>query len=1050
MGAFFFVEFCWNRAYVRTMRRLFLFSLFCFASCSSTLLAQRMEMEFRRLSLKEGLSQSVVNAIVRDNQGYMWFATQDGLNRYDGYAFKVYRHDLADSTSLPDNFIWRLLRSRKGELWIGTFKGGLGRYNPASDNFSSYQNDPGNSSSLSSNNVTAVYDDPHGILWVGTWFGGLNRFDPSDSGAAHFTHHRYNSGDSGSLSDDRVSAVIEDVRGDLWVGTWNGLNKLDHSTGRFTRYLHKNGDPHSLSNNMIWSMCEDQAGDLWIATWGGGLSRYDRSVNNFTNYKHNPQKQTSLSGDLLRCVYVDSKGVLWVGTYDAGLNRFDRDRGTFVRYRNDPNNPQSLPEDEIQSIFEDNTGSLWVGTGYGIATYDLKREKFRTYRHHAGIPGTLTHQRIQALHADRSGGLWIGTLGGGLSYRSRGSESFVQYRHKPEDPRSISSDVVMCVYEQSTGDIWVGSRGGGLDRLDRRTGRCTHFRNDPSDPRSLSSNAVETIHETHDGSLWIGTSGGGLERFDTQRQQFVHYRLDPSDTTSLSGNTVWSLFEDSRGSLWVGTWGADLNRLDQGRNAFIRYRHGPHDPTSLVGNTIQCVGEDQQGNLWFGTSDGLSRYDYATNRFTRYTEKDGLPNNSVTGILVDRTNNIWLSTNRGLSRFDPRKGTFKNFDASDGLQADEFNQGAFARGPDGTLYFGGISGINAFDPDSIRDNPFVPPIVITRFKVFEELRPFTQSRSNQITLSYQESFFSFEYAALDFTAPEKNQYAYKLDGLDKDWVYAGMRRYASYTHVDPGEYAFHVKGTNNDGVWNEQGTMVYVTIIPPYWNTWWFRVLVVAVLAGILFAFARYRLNKLLEIERTRNRIARDLHDEVSATLSGINYFAQAISSDTGNAVTPVSQKFLALIHESATEVQESMSDIIWSINPENDDWERVLAKFRRYASDLFDSKGIRYTIEMPATIPSVPLSMERRRHIWLMYKEMVTNVARHSSCSEASVIITMDQDKSMHIVVADNGKGFDPKTPTERNGNKNIHTRALAVGASIHLQTAHGKGTRWELNFSL
>ncbi len=1032
------------------MRRSIIYSLLYFVSLSPSLLAQRMEMEFRVLSLNEGLSQSVVNAIARDNQGYMWFATQNGLNRYDGYEFKVYRHDFADSTSLPDNFIWRLLHSRKGELWIGTFKGGLGRYNPASDNFSSYQNDPGNSASLSNNNVTAVYEDPRGVLWVGTWFGGLNRFDPSDSGAAHFTHFRHRPGDPNSLSDDRISAVIENARGDLWVGTWNGLNKLDPRTGHVTQYLHGNGDPHSLSSNMIWSMCEDKAGDLWIATWGGGLSRYNQSTNSFTNYKHEPQKETSLSGDLLRCVYVDRKGTLWVGTYDAGLNRFDRERETFVRYGNDPNNPRSLPENEVQSIFEDTTGVLWLGTGKGIGAYDRKKEKFRTYRHLAGKPEGLTHQRIQSLLVDRSGGLWVGTIGGGLNYLSRGSETFVHYRHKPEDPRSISSDVIMCVFEQSTGDIWAGSRDGGLDRLDRRTGGWSHLRNDQGDPHSLSSNAVETIYETRDGSLWIGTNGGGLERFDQQQQKFLHFRFDTADTTSLSGNAVWSLLEDSRGSLWVGTWGAGLNRLDKGRNTFIRYQHRPDDHASIGGSSIQCAGEDQQGILWFGTSDGLSRYDYATDLFRRYTEKDGLPNNSVNGILVDRTNDIWLSTDRGLSRFNPRKGTFKNFYASDGLQADEFNQGAFAKGLDGTLYFGGLSGINAFDPDSIRDNLFVPPIVITRFKVFEELRSFNQSRTNRIILSYEESFFSFEYAALDFTAPEKNQYAYKLDGLDKDWVYVGTRRYASYTHVDPGDYAFHVKGTNSDGVWNEQGTMVYVTIFPPYWKTWWFRALVVAALAGILFAFFRYRINKLLEIERTRNRIARDLHDEVSATLSGINYFAQAISSDKGNAVTPGSKNFLALIHESATEVQDSMSDIIWSINPENDDWERMLAKFRRYASDMFDSKGIRYVIEIPATVPSVALRMEHRRHLWLIYKEMVTNVARHSSCSEASITIAMQQSKSLRLIVADNGKGFDPDRATERNGNKNIHSRASAMGASIHLQTADGKGTRWELTFSL
>ncbi|MEK9136470.1 MAG: two-component regulator propeller domain-containing protein, partial [Bacteroidota bacterium] len=708
-----------------------------------------------------------------------------------------------------------------------------------------------------------------------------------------------------------------------------------------------------------------------IATWGGGLSCYDRSTDKFVNYLHDPRRSTSVGSNLLRSVYVDSRGTLWVGTYDAGVNRFDSEQQRFERIVNIAGNPQSLPHDEVQSIFEDNTGTLWIGTASGVAHYDRKREKFPLMIARPGVRGSVPQHSTRCLHVDRQGGLWAGTMGGGLSYLASGSPRFVQYQHDRTNPGSISSDLIVCVYEQSNGDIWVGTRGGGLNRLDRKTHRFTRYRNDPRNPHSLSLDDVASICETHDGSLWVGTNGGGLERFDSKTQRFIHYRYQPGDTTSISGNSIWSLHEDSKGNLWAGTWGADLCRFDRSKNQFIRYRHSPRDPATISGNTVVCMAEDQLGNIWVGTTDGLSRYDYASNRFTRYSEKDGLSNNSVSGVVVDRKNNVWVSTNKGLSRLDPRTGSFRNYDVSYGLQGDEFDQGAYAKGRDGTLYFGGLGGINAFDPDSIVDNPFVPPVVITSLKVLESPMRFSQ---NSITLSHEENYFSFEYAALSYTAPHKNRYAYTLKGFDRDWINAETRRYASYTHLDPGEYVFRVKGTNNDGVWNEEGAAVHITIIPPYWKTWWFRVLAVAMMGGIAFSFFRYRLNKLLEVERTRNRIARDLHDEVSATLSGINYFARAISSDSGNKVTPGSQKFLALIHESATEVQESMSDIIWSINPENDDWERVLAKLRRYASDLFDSKAIRYSIKMPPVVPSKPLAMERRRHFWLIYKEMGTN----------------------------------------------------------------------------
>jgi signal transduction histidine kinase len=450
-----------------------------------------------------------------------------------------------------------------------------------------------------------------------------------------------------------------------------------------------------------------------------------------------------------------------------------------------------------------------------------------------------------------------------------------------------------------------------------------------------------------------------------------------------------------------------------------------------------------------GTTDGLNKYDYATDRFTRYSEKAGLPNNSINGLLADRNDNLWMSTNKGLSRFDPRAGIFKNFTVADGLQGDEFDQGAFAQGRDGRLYFGGAGGMTAFDPDSIRDNPFVAPVVITGFRVFERPVALGQADRYHVTLSYEEDFFSFEYSALDFTVPEKNQYLYKLEGYDKNWITAGTRRYASYTHLDAGEYVFRVKGSNSDGIWNEEGISVFMTILPPFWERWWFQALALAASLGLIYTIYRYRINKLLAVERTRNRIARDLHDDVSATLGGISYFAQAIHDETTNRVTSGSERFLSLIQESAAELQESMSDIIWSINPENDDWERVLAKFRRYGSDLFDSKNIKYQIDIPTAPRLRPLGMEKRRNFWLIYKEMVTNVVRHSECTEASVAITVTNGRVLRIRISDNGKGFDPSALTERSGNRNIRSRSDELHARLSLTTAPGAGTTWDLEFA-
>ncbi|MEK9137873.1 MAG: two-component regulator propeller domain-containing protein, partial [Bacteroidota bacterium] len=338
--------------------------------------------------------------------------------------------------------------------------------------------------------------------------------------------------------------------------------------------------------------------------------------------------------------------------------------------------------------------------------------------------------------------------------------------------------------------MWIGTRDGGLNLYDRNTRRFVRFRHSPTNPRSVAHNDIVCLYEDRAGTLWVGTEGGGLDRVDRPRIEFVHFRREPNDPSGISGNWVWSMYEDSRGNFWVGTWGAGLNRMDRVKNTFVRFQHNPKDPSSLSNNTVLCIVEDNEGNLWVGTQGGgLSLYDYATSRFTHFTEQDGLPNSVVYAILPDRSGNLWLSTNKGLSRFTPRTRTFKNYDISDGLQSHEFNQGAYCRGKDGTFYFGGMRGLNTFNPDSLEDNPFVPPMVLTRFKVFEKEVELSEAISvlKHITLSYSDNLFSFEFAALDFCAPEKNQYAYMLEGFDKGWIHSGTRRYVNYTQLDPGE-----------------------------------------------------------------------------------------------------------------------------------------------------------------------------------------------------------------------------------------------------------------------
>jgi signal transduction histidine kinase/ligand-binding sensor domain-containing protein len=802
---------------------------------------QASTIRFERVSVEDGLSQNAVLAIWQDQRGFMWFGTEDGLNKYDGYQFTVYKHDPDDDSTLSDNFISTIYEDRSGDLWVGT-RSGLDRFDRTSGTFVHYQHDPGDPQSLGGTWVVTIYEDREGTLWVGTEDGGLDQLDRATS---TFTHHRHAPDDSKTLSDNTVREIYEDHSGDLWVGTQGGLNRLDRKTGTFTRYQHDPGDSRSLSDDKISAILEDREGVLWIGTEGGGLDQFDHSSQNFVHHRHDPDDPRSLSHDRVRAVFEDSTGRLWVGTQD-GLDLFDRERSQFVHYRHNASDLHSLSSNAVWSIHEDRTGVLWFGTyGGGLSKYNRTTDQFTLYQHNPDLPNSLSDDMVWSIYEDRDGALWIGTFNGGLNKLDRESGTFTAYRHDPEAPTGLSSDDVRAILEDREGVLWVGTNGGGLDQFDPRTETFAHYRHDPKDPGSLSEDRVTVLHEDRLGNLWIGTRSGGLNHFDRATGTFVRYQHDEGDSFSLSDDRVWALYGDSTGALWVGTLGG-ISLWNAGGDQFTRYLHDPDDPQSLSNDGVFSFHEDPSGMMWIGTwGGGLDRFDRATRTFTHYTEKDGLANDVIYGIEADSGGFLWLSTNKGLSRFDPRTETFQNYDVSDGLQDNEFNVGAHFKSDSGEMFFGGIRGFNAFYPEQVTPNPHVPPIVVTAFSKFNEVVRTDLSPNEHIQLSYKDDFISFEFAALDYTAPEKNQYAYMLEGQDEDWVSAGTRRHADYTNLRGGDYVFRVKGSNDDGVWNEEGVVVYLTVTPSIWETWWFRGIVLLVLVGGVIGGYRLRVRSV-------------------------------------------------------------------------------------------------------------------------------------------------------------------------------------------------------------
>lgn len=887
---------------------------------------------FEHLSVKDGLPHTAVYDILQDHIGFIWFATEDGLAKYDGCEFTVYRHDPTNSNSLSNSTLYALYQDKYHNLWLSTRNGGINKFDPATETFVRYRHDENDPHSVSANSLTRcnVYEDSQGALWFGTAGGGLNRFDPDTE---QFTAYQHDKNDPGTLSHDTIYHIHPDSSGKwLWIGTQQGLNKFDPTTGKTIRYFHDEKDPHSLSHNTVRAIYGSSDDDLiWIGTHHG-LSRFNPRDGTMTHYVHRKDAPDSLSHNVVRNIYPADDGKLWIGT-EGGLNLFNPATETFVRYQ---------PGTNTRAIFKDTTGILWVGRSLsGVTKLNPQRKKFRVYQHHPRNPNSLSISDVFGLHADRRGIVWIGTVGGGLNKFDPVTEQFTRYQHDKNQAHTLSHNFVHPILEDSQGLLWVGTWGGGLNKLDPQTEQFAHYRHDPDDPHSLSGDRVRAIVEDDLGNLWIGTSNG-LSKFDRHTEQFTRYRHRPGDDTSLINDIIRNIFKDSQGNLWISTE-EGLDWLDPQKEQFVHYRHDENDPNSLSYNVVPNIYEDQQGILWLATHQGLNRFDPRRRQFRHYFEAHGLPNNRVHSILGDNQGYLWISTANGFAKFDPRKETFKVYDVSDSLQGNFFQPWAYAKHPNGELYFGGPNGLNRFRPAEITDNPHLPPVVLTHFLLFNAPVPIGDdsvlakhiSGLDALTLTHEQSVFSFEFAALNYTSPAKNRYAYKMEGFDKDWTETdATRRVATYTNLDPGEYTFRVKASNNDGLWNEQGASLRLTVIPSWWETWWFKAAVAFLILGCAFGSYRWRVHALesrsrefesLVTERTealavakekaevanhaKSAFLANMSHELRTPLNGILGFVQILSQ--ANELTTTQKEGLDVIYRIGNHLMTLINDIL-------------------------------------------------------------------------------------------------------------------------------------------
>ena len=695
----------------------------------------------------------------------------------------------------------------------------MNKFDPATERVTRYVHDPNNPHTIGGAYLTSIARDSRGFIWLGIEDSGVDKFDPT---TGTFTHFR---NDSDGDFVGRNIRIAAGTHGNIWVVGDRGLFLLNQHTGQITR-------PPGTRNGLgVENAFEDEAGNLWMVANSPivGLVKYDRQAERLTRYPLAGRAAgmlalTAQGGSVNSKLLADGQNGLWVPSGE-GLYYFDRRTERFTyRFQHDESNPDSLDSNAVLSVYRDRGGVLWVGTeNAGLNVLNFRQEQFARYMHRSTGPNSLSPGRVKAIYQDSNGVLWVGLFPRALNRLDRKTGQITRYVPKPGGENTLGRGTnINALYKDAAGYLWVGGGGSGLVRFDERTGRFKHYRHNPHDSSSLISDNVITIYGDRNGRMWVG-SQYGISHFDPATDRFTNYRPDPTKQTSLL-NWIWSIYQDRSRTLWLGTFGGALIRFDEEAKTFTTCLPDSRDPHRLNGGGLTSIHEDRTGTLWVGAFDGLYRFNRQNGTFARYTESQGLPSSTIRCIQEDRAGRLWLSTQKGISRFDLKQETFRNYDVSDGFQSNEFSDGCF-QSPDGEIFFGGSNGITAFFPEKILDNPYVPPVVITNFKVsnkpvsigaesvLKKAIPYVDS----LTLSYRNNVFSFEFAALSYANAQKNRYRYKLEGFDTGWNEVGSKqRLAIYTNLDPAKYVFRVQGSNSDGVWNEEGVSLPILITPPW------------------------------------------------------------------------------------------------------------------------------------------------------------------------------------------------------------------------------------------
>jgi len=996
---------------------------------------------FTRVSTAEGLSQIRVSQIVQDDRGFIWFGTQYGLDRYDGYEFKVFVHVPGRVNSLTGAFIYSLFKDRSGMLWIGCNRT-LDRLDPRTETFTHYQIETDELANLAST-VVHISQDRSGRLWLAT-ATGLHQLDP-DTGT--IVHYRHSADNPKGLSTNDINWSGEDRNGDFWVGTADGLDKFERSTGKVLLHI-------PMPDSQV-AFFEDRFGQFWIYhNLGTGLALYDRASNTLTQYSFYPQKPSADADTGVSDMIEDRNGNLWLGTRGMGLLQFDLDKHRFIRFRNHPGDPHSIGEDRVIALFQDREGNIWTGLhSVGPNHFSPDKSAFEVFKHHADDPNSLSVDFVNAILEDSRGSLWLAN-DDGVSRLDRKTGKLVGVTlgigTKP---------MIIDITEDHSGMLWFGTYARGLYSYEPDSGRLKSYRHDSADPTSLSSDIVYRTFEDHAGNLWVATDDG-LDLLDRDKQRFHVYKPDLQG--SLKQIYV-RIAEDEKGTLWLGTSQSGLHHFDPVTHRFTVYKSDPSDPSTLRDDGVGAIHIASSHLIWIGTENGLNRLDPATGKFTGYDTRNGLLGNAIDCILADDHGYLWMNTNKGLSKFNPNDERFANYSEADGLPGTDLTGwAACSKSRRGELSFAGFAGAVAFFPDKLKEAPYGPQVVLTDLELSGA--PATIGGSgplshaiaytDSIVLTHEMNIFSVTFAGLRYSSPESNRYRYTLEGLDSNWYEVDSnKRRVTYTTLPAGAYTFRVQAATARGDWNEPGTSLQIVILPAWWATWWFRAIYVALFLFMMWLayvarvrqLSRQLTMRMKERVNERTRIARDLHDTllqglISASLQ-LEVADRQIPADA--TAKPLVQRVSQLLRQLIDESRHRVRGLRLRRSQE-ETLERALTQI---SNDLAAPRKVKHQLVVEGTARSIrPLV---REEIYRIGAEALANAFRHAGASAVETVLEYGRDH-LRLLVRDDGQGIDPEVlKAGREGHfglSGLRERAAKIGAQLKVRTAAGAGTEIDL----